>query len=214
MPAPAASGSPRSSPIVALTVGFAALAVFLLLVPVALAYPVDSFDRTVEYWFWAHTSAALTAFFDIVSKLAGITGMRILGFTSALLLFLFRSRRVGIGMVVVVLAGMQTFEIAKRRIARTRPAHGLALDHTFAFPSGHATLSAAVCCTLAYVLWRERLVPGSVAVGVGIALPVLIGMSRVYLDMHWATDVAGGWMAGLVIASVAAAAYEWTLTRK
>jgi undecaprenyl-diphosphatase len=91
--------------------------------------------------------------------------------------------------------------------------HGYAVDPTYAFPSGHATLAVAVCGTLAYVLWRERLLSGAAAIGAGIALPVVVGISRVYLDMHWATDVAGGWLAGLIVAAAAAAGYERTTTR-
>lgn len=198
----------------ALLMGLAALMAFMLLVRVATAPSVDAFDLRAEQWCAAHESSWLHGFFDAVSRVSGTTGMRVVGFASAALLFVFRSRRLGIGMLAVVLAAMQTFELAKRFIARQRPVHGNAVDPTYAFPSGHATLAVAVCGTLAYVLWRERLLPGAAAIGVGIALPAVVGMSRVYLDMHWATDVAGGWLAGLIVASAAAAAYEWTMTDK
>lgn len=205
-----AATRPRST--AALLIGLGALVMFLLLVRVAAAPSVDRLDLRVEQWCTTHQSPSLYRFFDVVSKVAGVTGMRIVGFASALLLFVFRSRRLGVVTLAVVLAGMQAFEITKHFIARQRPAHGYAVDPTYAFPSGHATLAAAVCGTLAYVLWRERLLPGAAAIGAGIALSVVVGISRVYLDMHWATDVAGGWMAGLIVACVAAAAYEWTLT--
>ena len=212
MPAHAASSSDRSRPTAPLLIGLAALVLFLLLVPVAKAPSIDTFDLHAERWCAGHQSAAVRDFFDIVSKVAGISGLRILGFASAGLFFLLRSRWLGVGMAAVVLAGMQTFETAKHIIARPRPAHGFAVDPTFAFPSGHATLAVAVCGTLAYLLWRERLLPSAAALGAGIALPVIVGISRVYLDMHWATDVAGGWLAGLIIACAAVAAYELTLT--
>lgn len=202
----------RSRSTVALLVALAALAGFLLIVRVVTASSVDAFDLRAEQWCAAHQSPALAAFFSIISRVAGITAMRVVGFASALLLFLFRSRRLGVVVLTVVLAGMETFEIAKHFIARQRPPHGSAIDPTYAFPSGHATLAAAVCATLAYVLWRERLLPGAAAICLGIVVPVVVGGSRVYLDMHWATDVAGGWLAGLIIACIAAVAYERTLT--
>src|SRR6185503_6900232 len=174
----------RSLTTAGLLIAIAALVLFLVLVHVVTAPSVDAFDLRVEQWCAAHQAPWVHGFFDIVSRLGGTTGMRIVGFASALLLFVFRSRRLGIGMAAVVLAGMQAFEIAKRVIARQRPAHGYAVDPTYAFPSGHATIAAAVCGTLAYVLWRERLLPSAAAIGAGIALPVIVGISRVYLDMH------------------------------
>ncbi len=196
----------------ALLIGLAALVVFVLLVRVVAAPSVDAFDLRAEQWCAAHQSSWLHGFFDVVSRVSGTTGMRIVGFASAALLFLFRSRRLGTGMLAVVVAGVQAFELAKRFVARQRPVHGYAVDPTYAFPSGHATLAVAMCGTLAYVLWRERLLPRVAAIGAGVALPVVVGISRVYLDMHWATDIAGGWLAGLIVASAAAAAYEWTMT--
>jgi len=208
-----ASATSRSNSTIALLIALAALVPFLLIVRVVTTSSVDAFDLRAEQWCAAHQSPALYEFFDFVSEVAGITSMRVVGFASAVLLFLFRSRRLGIAMLATVLAGMQTFEIAKHFIARQRPAHGYAVDPTYAFPSGHATLATAVCGTLAYVLWRERLLPAAAAISVGIALPIIVGSSRIYLDMHWATDVAGGWLAGLIIACVAAALYEWKFTR-
>ena len=85
---------------------------------------------------------------------------------------------------------------------------------SYSFPSGHATASAAVCVTLAYVLWREGFVRRPVALAFAILVPLAAGFSRIYLNVHWATDVLGGWSAGLVIAILSIVLYDRNWRRR
>lgn len=70
---------------------------------------------------------------------------------------------------------------------------------TESFPSGHAMLSAIVYLTLGALLAQlvERRWLKAYLVGVALSLTLLIGVTRVYLGVHYPTDVLGGWMAGL-----------------
>jgi len=92
---------------------------------------------------------------------------------------------------------------------RARPA-GAALinEQTFSFPSGHAATSAAVMVTLCYVLARERIISWPAAIVIGGIVPLIVGLTRLYLDVHWTTDVVGGWTVGLFVAAMSAALYE------
>lgn len=82
----------------------------------------------------------------------------------------------------------------------------------YSFPSGHATASMAIAVTLAYVLVREgKLPPWTIAAA--IVFSILVGLSRLYLDVHWATDVAGGWAIGLAVAAACIALSEWLALR-
>ena len=66
------------------------------------------------------------------------------------------------------------------------------------FPSGHAMLSATVYLTLGALIghFAERRLIRSYVLGVAILLTALIGLSRIYLGLHWTTDVLGGWCIG------------------
>ena len=109
------------------------------------------------------------------------------------------------------------FTLIKRIYRRERPAGGaLHGESTFSFPSGHSAASAAVFGTLAYVLWREDMLDDELALALALIPPALIGTSRTYLDVHYATDVLGGWSVGGVVAAMSAMIYERvrTLTRE
>ena len=86
--------------------------------------------------------------------------------------------------------------------------------HLAAFPSGHAFRSAFLFGWLGWELaaWRSRL--AGIGQGLCVAMIGLVGVSRLYLNRHWATDVLGGWLVALLMLSVAAAWRQVMLGRE
>jgi undecaprenyl-diphosphatase len=72
----------------------------------------------------------------------------------------------------------------------------------------HSAASAAIFGTASYVLWRENMISRAVAIAASTVAPLLFGASRVYLDVHWTTDVLGGWSVGGLVAALSAGVYE------
>lgn len=99
------------------------------------------------------------------------------------------------------LCGAALNTLLKGLFARPRPTVVPHLAEAIApsFPSGHAMLSAIMYLTLGAMLaqlttrWRLKVY----VLGVGLLLSFLVGLTRVYLGVHYLTDVVGGWMAGL-----------------
>jgi undecaprenyl-diphosphatase len=92
---------------------------------------------------------------------------------------------------------------------RPRPAGALARGKTEpAFPSGHTTDATAVLVTGAYLLAQQRLATPGVVTVAALLLALSTGVSRVVLGWHWATDVVGGWIAGVGVAACASGHYE------
>jgi undecaprenyl-diphosphatase len=167
------------------------------------------FDTTIRSWVAAHQSPGVFSFFYWVTTIGATRSMYILAFLTALY-FWHRDRELVAASVLVAPAlAVALYETVKRLYGRARPpGFNRALDTSFSFPSAHATAAAAVCCTITYVLWRENLLGRVTALLLAILVPLLIGVSRIYLDAHWATDVLGGWSAGLFIAALSAGLYN------
>jgi undecaprenyl-diphosphatase len=88
----------------------------------------------------------------------------------------------------------------KEWIGRPRPNFGVDwLPHSLAFPSGHSANSMTAFLATALILAPPAR-QGPWAVG-AIALSIVVGLSRVYLGVHWPTDVIGGWAFGLIAVS-------------
>ncbi len=95
--------------------------------------------------------------------------------------------------------------LAKHLVVRTRPAGGLIQESGFSFPSGHAAVSAVFFYVL-YMSVSARIasVPlRRACLALAIAMPLLIGFSRVYLGVHYLSDVLGGFLFGAMVASAA-----------
>ena len=168
-----------------------------------------SFDDGIRTWMLAHQTPRLFQLFTWITN-AGST-VPILALTAIVCLWLWRrrGRHAAAGAIAAPVVAIALFNAIKLTYGRVRPSGALHFGlRTFAFPSGHATVSMAAASTVAYVLWRERVLGGKSAAAIAALVPLLIGFSRIYLDVHWATDVLGGWCVGLFVAGLAGMAYE------
>lgn len=128
--------------------------------------------------------------------------------TLAVTLYLALSdkRRVALFVLAAVGGGELVSTILKLFYSRPRPdlvPHGMEV-FTASFPSGHAMMSAIAYLTLAMLL--SRVTPSRrvsvLVVALGIVMTVLVGISRVYLGVHWPSDVLAGWCVGAAWAAL------------
>jgi undecaprenyl-diphosphatase len=167
------------------------------------------FDNAVRVWFLARQNPTLYKIAAVLTWAGSPTVMVIIAIVAGVWFYRSRGRsKAGVIVAAPAVGGLLAGGM-KLLYGRSRPA-GAALfnEQTFSFPSGHAATSAAVMVTLCYVLAREKIISWPAAILIGGIVPLIVGLTRLYLDVHWATDVVGGWTVGLLVAAMSAALYE------
>lgn len=134
---------------------------------------------------------------------ASLLGSEILAVVMVLLLgVLALQRRWGAatGLLLTVVGAQLLNNVLKDWFQRTRPApvDGLIPAQAFSFPSGHAMVAAAFYLFVGYLAWR--LLAGRwriVCAALLLTIAILVGLSRLYLGVHYLTDVMAGYVAGI-----------------
>ncbi|MFN8027222.1 MAG: phosphatase PAP2 family protein [Acidimicrobiia bacterium] len=160
-----------------------------------------SLDTDVHDWFVDHRTAALDDFFRTVTHLGAAAVL--LPIIVLMLAALLWKRRpdLALGAGVAVIGTWVTVNLVlKPLVGRARPplADRLVFPGDASFPSGHAANATAAWLTLAWVLAslvERRAAKVAIWSGAG-CVAALVGVSRLYLGVHWPTDVVAGWAIG------------------
>jgi undecaprenyl-diphosphatase len=174
------------------------------------------FDLAVRNWLHQYSSPGLTH----AARFASLVGADILGavFVAALLIFAFLRWRRAAMWLTITMAGSLVLDLAlKHGFHRQRPSPFFGpLPHTYSFPSGHSLFSFSFYGVLAGLLAdRIESVAARICIWVTAAfLVTAIGLSRIYLGVHYPTDVIGGYLAAAVWVSSMIAFDHLRLRRK
>ena len=115
----------------------------------------------------------------------------------------------GVPVIASAIVAFAAHHAVKHFLVRVRPpSNAKRRNHREAYPSGHTTPVTAIALTAAHVLHREGLAARALTVPLALAVPVIVGATRVYLDRHWLTDVVGAWTLGAAVAAASAGWYE------
>jgi undecaprenyl-diphosphatase len=152
-----------------------------------------------------------------VTALGGVTVLTLVTIAVTLALVFHRKLRQAWIFLATVLIAQVASEQLKSLYGRPRPElvpHG-SYVYSASFPSGHSMLSAAVYLTLAMIVASlEPRRPTKVLVFVlAVGMMIAIGFSRVYLAVHWPSDVLAGWCAGAGLAALAWTVMGWSGAR-
>jgi membrane-associated phospholipid phosphatase len=186
-------------------VAFTALAV-----DIALFHRTSPFglDRAVNSWVAVGRVSDLVSASKFMAQIgAGTLGDVVIPGVVVVALVIARRGRGAIILVLALLVSSGFVQVMKTVIHRARPAHGLTAEASWSFPSGHATHAATLVVVLMLLLrWRWFVV-------VGCLYGVAMAASRVYLGVHWTTDVVAGLVVGASVGILVVAALSQVLQR-
>jgi undecaprenyl-diphosphatase len=173
---------------------------------------VQRIDTQSHRWALEHRQSDATLFFTAATIIGGPTGLAVLIAIVAIPLIVTKRWR-WLAYLAITCGGGALLNLElKRYFARARPdvAEMLRLAHGYSFPSGHAMGSTVVFGALSYLAfryasqWRWK----SAAIALAATLIAAVSLSRVYLGVHWISDVGAGIFGGLAWVSVCTVGYE------
>lgn len=163
-----------------------------------------AFDPELTAEAVSHRTPVLTAIARALTFIGNTPVLVTLTVAAALILWRWtRSWRAPLVLLVAMIGSSIITTVLKTLVGRARPDVSVVLGpvtNTFAFPSGHTLNSTVFFITLAALVWprihsrrnRTAILAAAVLMSIGI------GLSRVYLGYHWATDVLAGWTVAIV----------------
>ena len=176
----------------------AALGLFLWLAHEVHGGETQRYDTTVHQYFQAQQQPVVHAFMAAVSMLASGWAISIVSLICFFALWRAPTdRRNATAMLLAAAGGQAVVYGLKALFHRARPEAAFA-SLGYSFPSGHAFAAVTLYGLFAYWLAQRALPPRRIGIWAGaVLLVLLIGFSRVYLGVHYASDVAAGFAAGL-----------------
>lgn len=193
-----------------LAVCVASILCFWRLSYIVVSGELSFIDTWVMVWIISHRFEWLIPIFLAISSFGGIyTVSVIVILVSILLLHRHKSFKIlAIGGALIL--AYKAFSIIKLMTAVSRPPSGIMTAYDFSFPSGHTTIATTFFLIVLYMLWPE-IKKNRQKIYFSIATFILIlavGFSRMYLGMHWASDVLGGFLLGLSVFSFSIYVYK------
>jgi len=134
---------------------------------------------------------------------------------TAILCAVVRQPYILVGLLISTIGSTAFTFLSKMVFQRSRPIDILLMEHTYSFPSGHATISIALYGFLAYMAIRfsQSFIHQVRILSLALLLCLLIGLSRIVLNEHYLSDVMSGFLVGTLWLTIAISMTEWLTAR-
>lgn len=147
---------------------------------------VNLWSASVNMGFFTTTAKAISVAFDTTVLLA-------MSLIIASFLFFFHHTRYSLLLLGAMAGNALLVEFFKIIIASPRPLNGIIVEVGYSFPSGHTASSVVLFGVLVYFAWKHwgTMKARILTSGLYISIVVVVGFDRIYLNVHWFSDVLG-----------------------
>ena len=175
---------------------------FVVLAEDVAEQEIFSFDHPVMMWLHGVTTPWLTAVMEAVTELGGLVVVPVAATVAGIVLWRRGSRRSARVRGAAVVGSTLLNTVLKAVFRRARPDfwQHLVTEDSYSFPSGHAMATMALAASLVVLAWGTRWRWASVVTGA--VYVVAVGVSRMYLGVHYPSDVLAGWSVSVLWVAV------------
>ncbi len=180
------------------------------------ADPIIRVDQNISALVTAFRGPELLEVFTWITQLGNAWVVVPLALLSSLIFLTLGQRYLLLPLLAALLGSTLFTTLSKLAFARPRPTGAILLEHSYSFPSGHATLAVGFYGFLTYVLiryarhWKSKVR----WFFTGLTVALLLGLSRIIVDVHYLSDVWGGFLVGTLWLIIGISLTEWLVARQ
>lgn len=178
---------------------------------------IEHFDHAIITFVQNFETSTLTNLMLFFTDVGSGSSIHIFAFIIFIIFYFFLKYRVELLLfIIVLLSSHYLFRALKHMFQRSRPdLHRLVEIGGYSFPSGHATNAICIYGILTFVLWRH--IPSFAGrfllLSISTFMILAIGISRVYLGVHYPSDVLAGYFAGGCLLTIVIWIYHFALVK-
>ncbi|VVB79979.1 Undecaprenyl-diphosphatase [uncultured archaeon] len=177
------------------------LIIFIVLALIVKVSPTLSIDNSVSNFILSHQNNYLLNFSKIIGIIFDTIPMIVLSLIISVFLFIKSKPKEALYFASASIITGALIYVLKDLIARPRPVLQAVQETSFAFPSGHATISIVFFGLLTLFAFKHMKSKKQKILSLitSLVLILIAGLTRIYLNVHWLTDVIGGYLLGATI---------------